>query len=74
MELNNKFFPNYTVGENAYEAIGEVCRKYGTKALAVGGKKALAAAKPALEKALKDSEIEILDYVWYGGLQLKTLK
>ncbi len=67
MELNNKFFPNYTVGENAYEAIGEVCRKYGTKALAVGGKKALAAAKPALEKALKDSEIEILDYVWYGG-------
>ena len=24
-------------------------------------------AKPYLDEAVKDSEIEIIDYVWYGG-------
>ena len=67
MSQNQKFFPNYTVGPDAYEAIESVCSRYGTKAVAIGGKRALAAAKPYLEKALKDSSIEIIAYEWYGG-------
>ena len=49
MSQNQKFFPNYTVGPDAYEAIESVCSRYGTKAVAIGGKRALAAAKPYLE-------------------------
>lgn len=62
-----QYLPCYTVGPDAYERVPEVCRPYGKKAVAVGGHRALAAAKPYLEKALEGSEIEILDYVWYGG-------
>ena len=33
----------------------------------MGGHRALAAAKPYIEKAIRDSDIEIIDYIWYGG-------
>ena len=63
----SQFLPCYTVGPDAYEKVPEICKRFGTKAVCVGGHRALEAAKPYLEKALKDSGIEILDYVWYGG-------
>ena len=65
--LTFQYLPCYTVGPDAYERVPEVCAKYGKKAVAVGGHRALAAAKPFIEKAIKDSGIEIIDYVWYGG-------
>ncbi|MEA5084838.1 MAG: iron-containing alcohol dehydrogenase family protein [Lachnospiraceae bacterium] len=65
--FNEQFFPNYTVGTNAFERVPEICGTYGKKAIAIGGKRALAAAKPIVEEALKNSEIEIIQYAWYGG-------
>lgn len=59
--------PSYSIGENVYDEIGKVCRSYGKRAVAIGGKKAIAAAKDSIMKSLKDSDIEILDFVWYGG-------
>jgi glycerol dehydrogenase len=63
----SQFLPCYTVGPDAYENVPNVCRRFGTKAVAIGGHKALAAAKPELEKALAGSDIKIIDYIWYGG-------
>ncbi len=65
--FSQQFLPDYTVGPEAYKDVAAVCGKYGTKAIAIGGKRALAAAKGELEKALNGSGIKILDFVWYGG-------
>lgn len=62
-----QYLPCYTVGADAYERVPEVCKRYGKKAIVVGGKKAMAAAKPYLEKALSGSDLEILEFLWYGG-------
>ena len=62
-----QYLPCYTVGADAYERVPEVCKRYGKKAVVVGGKKAMAAAKPYLEKALSGSDLEIVEFLWYGG-------
>lgn len=51
-----QYLPCYTVGPDAYDRIPEVCGRFGEKAVAIGGHKALAAAKPYLERALSGSE------------------
>ncbi|MEA5084930.1 MAG: iron-containing alcohol dehydrogenase family protein [Lachnospiraceae bacterium] len=63
----SQYLPSYTIGADAYKKVHEECIKYGRKAIAIGGKRAIKAAKPVLEAALKDSDIKVLDYVWYGG-------
>ena len=60
------FLPSYSVGENCYKEIPYVTRKFGTRAVVIGGKTAMSKAKPELEAAIKDSDVEILDYIWYG--------
>ena len=57
---------NYSIGETPYETVAEVCKPYGTKALLVGGKTALACGKARLEQALRGSDVEILQSVLYG--------
>lgn len=47
--FSQQFLPDYTVGPEAYKDVAAVCGKYGTKAIAIGGKRALAAAKGELE-------------------------
>ncbi|HWR41050.1 MAG TPA: iron-containing alcohol dehydrogenase family protein, partial [Patescibacteria group bacterium] len=58
---------SYTVGTDAYKNIPTICEPYGTKAVVIGGKRAMEAAKEYLCDALKDSKIEIIDFIWYGG-------
>ena len=69
-------FANYTIGEDAYHNVKEVCSHYGKKALLIGGEKALKAGKEKLVRALssssekdfaEDSEIEIADTVLFGS-------
>lgn len=60
-------YPNYTIGENAYNEIENVCLKYGQTAVVIGGKTAMEKAKPYLEESLKNTKIKIVDYLWYGG-------
>lgn len=60
-------YPNYTIGEDAYSHIEDVCLKYGKTAVVIGGKTAILKARPFLDKALEKSQIKIIDYIWYGG-------
>ena len=48
-------FANYTIGEDAYQNVKEVCSHYGKKALLIGGELALKAGKAKLVQALSDS-------------------
>ena len=56
----------YSVGPAVYEKIPEYCRLYGKKIVVIGGKKAMAAAKEKLLAAVNGTELEILDFVWFG--------
>lgn len=68
-------FANYTIGEDAYQNVKEVCSHYGKKALLIGGEKALKAGKEKLVRVLssssekvssENSEIQIVDTVLFG--------
>lgn len=61
------YLPSYCVGNNVYEKIKDVCFQYGKKAVVIGGYKGMDAAKEKLNKAAKEAEISILDYLWFGG-------
>ena len=67
MDNYSMFMPNYSIGNNVYDNITEICGLYGKTAVVIGGRKAMAAAKHALESALSNSTISICDFVWYGG-------
>ena len=58
-------FANYTIGEDAYQNVKEVCSHYGTRALLIGGELALKAGKEKLVQALS-LEIQIVDTVLFG--------
>lgn len=59
--------PSYSIGNDVYDKIDEICSPIGKKAVCIGGKTAISKIKDLLIDSLKDSEIQILDFVWYGG-------
>ena len=63
----NEFLPSYSIGDDCYKEIPYVTRRYGKKAVVIGGKTAMEKAKPELLAALKGSDIELADFIWYGG-------
>lgn len=67
MSSYSVFLPSYSVGVDCYKEIPYVTRKYGKKVVVIGGKTAMEKAKPELLEGIKDSDIEILDFIWYGG-------
>lgn len=68
MEMTNtSYLPCYTVGVDAYGAVAQVTRRFGTKAVVIGGKTAMEKALPRLRAALEGTGVEILDCLWYGG-------
>jgi glycerol dehydrogenase len=64
---SNVYLPNYSIGSDCYEEIPHVVRFYGKTAVVIGGKIALSKAKDEILKAVENSEVEILDFLWYGG-------
>jgi len=67
MSSYSVFLPSYSIGSDAYKEIPKICELYGKKAVVIGGKTAMAKAKVALLEGIKGSNIEIVDFVWYGG-------
>ncbi|KOF56554.1 glycerol dehydrogenase [Clostridium sp. DMHC 10] len=67
MSSYSVFLPSYSIGEDVYKKIPKICEPYGKKAVVVGGKTAMEKAKEALLEGVKGSNIEILDFVWFGG-------
>lgn len=66
MKSYSVFFANYTIGEDAYEMVPQVCGRFGTRVLLIGGEKAMEAALPALKEAVRDSELEFVAQVAFG--------
>ena len=65
--MERSLFPGYTIGEDSYEDIGNICRRFGSKAVIIGGKKALAAAEQKIKNAMEGSGISSIGTFWYGG-------
>jgi glycerol dehydrogenase len=59
--------PSYSIGNNVYNKIGEICSPFGKKAVCIGGKTAISKVKELIIDSVKDTTIEITDFVWYGG-------
>ncbi len=59
--------PSYTIGEKAYEEIEKICSPFGSKIVCIGGKTAISKVKNLIDEALKETKLNILDYIWYGG-------
>ncbi|MEA4971946.1 MAG: iron-containing alcohol dehydrogenase family protein [Candidatus Metalachnospira sp.] len=59
--------PDYSIGESCYKSVPYWARRYGKKAVVIGGKTAIEKSKETLLTAIKDSELEITDFIWYGG-------
>lgn len=69
MKTESVYFCNYSIGENAYEEAASVCRIYGSRALLLGGEKALKAGEKRLIEALKRSgqDVEIIHTAVFGS-------
>lgn len=61
----SQFFPSYTIGADAYDAIPGICGAFGRRAVIIGGQKSRAAAEPAIRAAC-EGHIEILGSFQYG--------
>ena len=56
------FLPDYSVGEDCYDAVPKIAKQYGKTAVVIGGKTAMSKAKPYLDEAVKDMEVgQIID-------------
>ena len=64
-----KYYPNYSIGTDAYADIPMVCEKYGTKAVIIGGTHALAAAADLIEVIDAD-----MIFACGGGKAIDTCK
>ena len=59
--------PSYSIGDNVYDKICEICLPFGKKAICIGGKTAISKVRDLIIEACCGSELEILDFLWYGG-------
>lgn len=66
MENYTIYAPPYTVGPDSYKRIPEYCGLYGKKAVVIGGKKGMNAAREKLLAATRGKGIEILNFVLFG--------
>lgn len=63
--MKSTFFPHFTIGVDAYDAIPSICGDYGHTAVIVGGNKSRAAAEPLIRRAC-EGHIDILGSFLYG--------
>ena len=66
MDTRAVYYCNYSIGENAYEEVAEVCGVYGSRVLLIGGKKALAAGLPRLMAQIQHSKLQIVEVLEFG--------
>lgn len=58
---------SYSIGADCYNQIPHAARFLGKKVVVIGGKTALEKSKQAIIDGVKDSDLKILDFIWYGG-------
>lgn len=59
--------PQYSIGDDCYNEIGYFARYYGRRAVVIGGVTAMSKTKQALLDGIKNSDLEIIDFIPYGG-------
>lgn len=67
MENYSIYLPSYSIGDDIYKKIPKICKDYGERIVAVGGKRAIASVKDLLIKAVENTKLEFIDFVWFGG-------
>ena len=67
MENYSISLPSYSIGDRVYDKIGEICSPFGKKVVCIGGKTAMSKVKELIVESVAATELEILDFVWYGG-------
>ena len=67
MENYSIYLPNYTIGHNVYEQLGDVCLAHGKTAVVITGHKSFEAAGAKLLDACASAGIAVTDAVYYGG-------
>lgn len=68
MTANILAFPAQVVrGAGAVDSTGEICKKYGKRALVIGGKTALKITEERISVSLTKANVEIAGVEWYGG-------
>lgn len=67
MSYYNVYLPNYSVGEDCYKEIPYVARHFGNKVVVIGGVTAMSKSKEAILEGIEGSNIEILDFLPFGG-------
>lgn len=64
--MENQFLPSYTIGEDAYDAVPQICTEFGKTAVIIGGNKSREACEDLIREACKN-KLDILDSLWYGN-------
>ena len=59
--------PAWTIGENALNSVADICKKSGSRAVIIGGHRAMAAIADRLQAVAEKSGIQIVARLWYGG-------
>ena len=67
MKAYSVFFANYTIGEDAYGQVPQVCLPFGKRIFLIGGRRAMDAAEGLLGKALEGSGLVVLGSVEFGA-------
>ena len=67
MMSSTTFLPSYTIGIDAYTKVPSICSPCGKTAVVIGGKTAISKAKDELLSAINDSDLQITDFLWFGG-------
>ncbi len=63
--MQERYFPSYTLGTDAFENFNEVCKNLGTDFLLIGGKTALGVSRNRLLSVVS-SDFKMVDEVIYG--------
>lgn len=63
---NSVFLPNYTIGTDAYDAIGAICHTFGTKVAIIGGQTALEKSIDKIKASLAKTDFILTDVQVYG--------
>ena len=66
MDTRSFYYCSYSIGDEPYEDVAQVCRPYGSRILLIGGKKAMQAGFARLERQLKHSGLSIVAVETYG--------
>lgn len=67
MENYSISLPSYSIGTDVYSKIEDICLPFGKKVVCIGGKTAISKVKDVILKSVENTQIEILDFLWYGG-------